>query len=493
MNRPFFATSLLGLAAVVLAGVAAWFYPWPQEVLQSGKVGQLLFEGFTPSQVRTIEISRYNSDRQALERIQLQRKGERWVIPATADFNASNAVQVARAINSVLDRKVLEKISDDDQDHLKNGVIDPAQFQSAEVRSGLGRRITLKDRNGQSLADLIIGFPLQNAEQQALYCVRVPGEPQVYSVPFDVDALTTRFQDWVDPNLLGLRSQQIPDGQLPSSVVVDAYRMDSSRLNDPASKVRLYLAELGDIDGAFGIRRLEVPAGETVAAVNPTDAQKRLLLDSTLRQLGTWTFPEVRLKAKPLAEFLKAPGNVTDPAVFASLGEFGFLQTAAPGNRVRFESVGGQLTVNLETGVKLNAWFGNITGSAQSGVKLNRYLLLLAELDQTALQEPALPVAPDGGQVTEEQQRNYQRELNAWKAKVKTAEDLVTEYNRQYSLWFYALSDEVYQRLVPELPALPKGVPSPANPAGSPADAGSTAPGADQPQAAPPASSGGGK
>ncbi|MFN6205846.1 MAG: hypothetical protein ACK49R_05335, partial [Planctomycetota bacterium] len=69
MNRPFTATLLLGLAAAVLAGVAAWFYPWPQEVQQSGKVGQLLFEGFTPSQVRTIEVSRYNSDRQALERI----------------------------------------------------------------------------------------------------------------------------------------------------------------------------------------------------------------------------------------------------------------------------------------------------------------------------------------------------------------------------------------------------------------------------------------
>ncbi|MFN5707190.1 MAG: DUF4340 domain-containing protein, partial [Planctomycetota bacterium] len=367
MNRPFTATLLLGLAAAVLAGVAAWFYPWPQEVQQSGKVGQLLFEGFTPSQVRTIEVSRYNSDRQALERIQLQRKGERWVIPGTADFNANNATQVARAINSVLDRKVLEKISDDQQDHLKNGVIDPDQFQSAEVRSGLGRRITLKDRNGQALADLIVGFPLQNAEQQALYCVRIPGEPQVYSVPFDLEALTTRFQDWVDPNLLGLRNQQNTAGQLPSSVTLDAYRIDSSRLSDPAAKVRLYRADLGDVEGGIGIRRLEIPAGDAWAAVNATEAQKRLLLESTLRQLGTWSFPEVRLKAKPVADFLKAPGNVGDPAIFASLAEYGFRQTAATGAAASFQSAGGQMTINLETGVKLHAWFGSITGSAQSG------------------------------------------------------------------------------------------------------------------------------
>lgn len=472
MNRPFFATLLLGLTAAVLAAVAAWFYPWPQEVQQSGKVGQMLFEGFTPSQVRTIEVSRYNSDRQALERIQLQRKGERWVIPGTADFNANNAVQVARAINSVLDRKVLEKISDDQQDHLKNGVVDPDQFQSAELRSGLGRRITLKDRNGQALADLIVGFPLQNAEQQALYCVRIPGEPQVYSVPFDLEALTTRFQDWVDPNLLGLRNQQNAAGQLPKSVVVDAYRVDSSRLSDPAAKVRLYRAELGDVEGGLGIRRLEVPANDGWAAVNANDSQKRLLLESTLRQLGNWTFPEVRLKAKPLADFLKAPGAVTDPALFASLGEFGFRQTAASGAPASFEGAGGQLTVNLEAGVKLLAWFGSITGSAQSGTKLNRYLLLLAEVDRSALPEPAAPVAAEGEQLTEEQQRNYQRELDAWKAKLKTAEELVTEYNRQFAPWFYALSDEVYQRLVPELTDLPKPpvAPQPTAPPAAPAD-----------------------
>jgi hypothetical protein len=481
MNRSISATLLLGLAAAVLAGIAALFYPWPQEVQQSGKVGQLLFEGFTPSQVRTIEISRYNSDRQALERIQLQRKGERWVIPATADFNANNAVQVARAINAVLDRKVLEKISDDQQDHLKNGVIDPDQFQSAEVRSGLGRRITLKDRNGQALADLIVGFPLQNAEQQALYCVRIPGEPPVYSVPFDLEALTTRFQDWVDPNLLGLRNQQNTAGQLPSSVIVDAYRIDTSRLSDPAAKTRLYRAELGEVEGGLGIRRLEVPAAESWAAVTPSETQKRLLLESTLRQLGNWTFPEVRLKAKPLADFLKSPGSVNDPALFGSMAEFGFRQTAANGSPVSFAGAGGQLTINLETGVKLHAWFGTITGSVQSGTKLNRYLLLLAEVDRDALQEPVAPTAAEGGQLTDEQQRTYQRDLDAWKAKVKTAEDLVAEYNRQFAPWYYALSDEVYQRLMPELSDLPKSPAAqtdeaPASPAVDQAPSGEPAP-----------------
>ncbi len=478
MNRPFFATFLLGVSAAVLAAVAAWFYPWPQEVAQSGKVGELLFEGFTPSQVRSIEITRFNSDRQALERIQLQRKGERWVLPATADFNANNALQVARAINSVLDRKVLEKISDDQQDHLKNGVIDPDQFQSAELRSGLGRRITLKDRNGQPLADLIVGFPLQNAEQQGLFCVRIPGEPPVYSVQFDLEALTTRFQDWVDPNLLGLRNQQNPEGQLPAYLRLDAYRIDAAKLAEPTAKTRLYRAEIGDVDGALGIRRLEIPAGEQWEAIAASDDQKRILMETPLRQLGNWTFPEVRLKAKPLADFLKSPGNVAEPAMFASLAEFGFRQTAPAGGPARFEGTGGELIVGLESGVQLHAYIGNITGSIQSGTKLNRFLLLVAELDPSALTEPVPPTPAEGGELTEEQQRGYQRELDAWKAKVKSAEDLVTEYNRQYAPWYYALADEVYQRLLPELPELPKASTPPAvapPAAGNPPEAGSPA------------------
>lgn len=454
MNRAINATLLLGLFAAASAGVAAWYYPWPVEVQQTGKVGEWLFQEFPASQVRTIEISRFNNDRQALERIQLQRKGERWVIPATADFNANNAIQIARAIKSVQDRKVLQKISDNEQDHLKNGVIDPEQFQNTDVRSGLGRKITLKDRNGQVIADLIVGFPLENSEQQSLYCVRIPGEPQVYSVQFDFEALSPRFQDWVDANLLGLRSPQNADGQLPSIVELDAYRIDPAKLDDAAAKSRLYRAELGEIDGGLGVRRLEIPSGDEWQGLSPTEAQIRTLLESTPRQLGAWTFSEVRLKPKPLADFLKNSGLVADPTLFKSMAEFGFRQTAAAGSLAQFEGAGGQLSINLETGVKVTAYIGKISGSIQASTKLNRYLFLVAEVKRSAIPEPTAPTAPEGGEVTEEQQRTYQRALEEWKGKMKKAEELAAEYNRQFAPWYYGLAEEAYLKLLPELPEL---------------------------------------
>ena len=493
MNRALSATFLLGLLAVACAGIAGWYYPWPVEVQQSGKVGEWLFKEFPASQVRTIEVSRFNNDRQALERVMLQRKGERWVIPATADFNANNAVQVARAIKSVQDRKVLQKISDNEQDHLKNGVIDPDKFQNAELRSGLGRKITLKDRNGQVLADLIVGFPLENSEQQSLFCVRVPGEPQVYSVQFDVESLSTRFQDWVDPNLLGLPSPQNPEGQIPSSVELDAYRLDAAKLSDPAAKTKLYRAEIGEIESGLGIRRLEVPAGDQWQPAEASEAQKSTLVESSLRQLGAWTFSEVRLKAKPLSEFFKNPGPVADPALFNSMNEFGFRQTAATGSPAQFEGAGGQVSVNFQSGVRINAYIGKISGSIQSGTKLNRFLFLTAQVNPDALPQPKAPVSADGAQPTEEQQRNYQRELDEWKSKTKKAEELAAEYNRQYAPWYFALSDDVYLKLLPEMTGLTAKAPAEEKSEKSPEPPASEAPATPPKDGEKPADGSGGK
>jgi hypothetical protein len=460
MNRALSATFLLGLLAAASAGIAAWYYPWPVEIQQSGKVGEWLFKEFPASQVRTIEVSRFNNDRQALERVLLQRKGERWVIPATADFNANNALQVARAIKSVQDRKVLQKISDNEQDHLKNGVIDPDKFQNSELRSGLGRKITIKDRNGQILADLIVGFPLENSEQQSLFCVRVPGEPQVYSVQFDLEALSTRFQDWVDPNLLGFSSPQNPQGQVPTAVELDAYRIDMAKLNEPAAKTKLYRAEIFEVEGGLGLRNLEIPSGDQWQPADATDDLKRMLIKSTISQLGAWTFSEVRLKAKQLSEFFKNPGPVADPALFNSMNEFGFRQTAGAGSPAQFEGAGGQVSVNLRSGLRINAYIGKISGSIQSGTKLSRFLFLTAQVNPDALPQPQAPVSADGGQPTDEQQRNYQRELDDWKSKTKKAEELAAEYNRQYAPWYFALSDDAYLKLLPELTGLTAKAPT---------------------------------
>lgn len=454
MNRPIVPTFILAIVALITAGGAAYFYPWPEIENVSEKVNQPLFAEFTNTQVRSIEIAKFNSDRQSLEKIIIQRKGEKWVIPGAADFNANNAAQVARAINSVVDRKVLELVSDEQQDHLKNGVIDPDEFQSVELRGGLGQRITLKDRNGQILANLIVGSPFQNSEQQSLYCVRIPGQPQVYSVEFDLAALTTRFQDWVDPNLFRLRTQSSPEGLEIASYEVDSYRIDSTKIAEAAPRSNLYRAVIARTVNQFGVRELTVPDGEGWKPIAPSARLAELLVRDAGGQLFAMTFPEIRPKPKPIADALRAPGNVDDPALFVPMHEFGFRQVAAAGAPIKLESTGGELDLSTIPGVSITAYFGNVVGSAHSTTKLNRMMVLLARADESALAKPSEPKNDDGSPLTEQQQKDFQRETQAWDKKIKAAQDLAAELNQTYAPWYYALSDDVYSRLLPDLPGL---------------------------------------
>ena len=454
MRSPIHSTLMLALLAVVSTGVAGYFYPWPEVEKVNDKVNQPVFAGFETSQVRSIEITRFNSDRQMLERILVSRKGEKWVLPNAANYNANNAAQIARAINSLVDRKVLELISDEQQDHLKNGVVDPDEFQSVESRGGLGKKITLKDRNGQSLASLIVGSPLENSKEQSLYCVRIAGQPQVYSVQFDVNALTTRFQDWVDPNLMRLRTQQSADGQSLSAVSINSFRFEPTRLAEEAGRADLYRAVFAPIEGKIGLRELNVPDGDAWKSISPNEAQTRQLVTG-LNELAVLTFGEVRTKPQPLADALKSTTVAGDPAIFESMIEMGIKQIGKKGEPVQFLSTGGQLTVSTSDRIKITLHIGNITGSAQTGAKLSRMIMVFATVNTDELVKPELPKNADESPLTEEQQKAYQRELDAWNANMKAAEKSAAELNLLHAPWYYALADEVYSRLIPELSDLP--------------------------------------
>ena len=72
----------MAIIAAVAAVVAATFYPWPEISQNNEMVGKSLFEAYKATQVRGIQIMQFNRERGFLERIELRRKGEKWIIPA---------------------------------------------------------------------------------------------------------------------------------------------------------------------------------------------------------------------------------------------------------------------------------------------------------------------------------------------------------------------------------------------------------------------------
>ena len=167
MNHAFRSTFLMLAIAAVAAFAASSVYPWPEAVVISDAVNKPLFEGFDTRNVRSIRVEIYNEDRDEVERLLVRRKGEEWVLPTYSNFVADNGRQLGSIVNLLLDKTVLEKRSDNQEDHLKYGVVDPANFNSAVNRSSLGKKISLSDRNNKELASLIVGLPSEERSQRA--------------------------------------------------------------------------------------------------------------------------------------------------------------------------------------------------------------------------------------------------------------------------------------------------------------------------------------
>ena len=98
----------MGLMAAVTSAAAFYYYPWPVEVKQSARVGASLFEEYDSTAVRSIQITKFNDDSGSLDRIRLDRSGEKWVVPSKRKYIADNTPQITLTANSLGECIVLE-------------------------------------------------------------------------------------------------------------------------------------------------------------------------------------------------------------------------------------------------------------------------------------------------------------------------------------------------------------------------------------------------
>ena len=228
MRSATISTLMLAVLALLATAAAGYYYPWPEPQVQT-KV-EKLFESYNGSQVRGMEIAIFNRDRGALEKIKLVRRGDRWIIPSKQNYPASQGARIALAINSLSDLKVFEIMSDNQQDHLDYGVVDPEDYQNAASRGSLGTKITLTDRNQKEIASLIVGSPVKD-EANIKYFARITNQPNVYVVDYDPRVLSTDFSSWISTNPLQL-SQRKDDGGLEVNAAdINYYRLKGDPTN----------------------------------------------------------------------------------------------------------------------------------------------------------------------------------------------------------------------------------------------------------------------
>jgi hypothetical protein len=395
--------TLVFIGVAVVAAVAV-FLTRPAEVRtdNAGLVGELLVKDFDPFKATDLQILDFNQATgqvQPFEVKQVESKGRTlWSIPSHNNYPADAKDQVAQAASSVMGLKVLGVVGESQEDHELYGVVDPKKAK--ENSRGVGMRVTLRDKQGKDLAALIVGK--EAPQQKGQRYVRVVDQNPVYLVAMKTDALSTRFDRWIEKSLLQI---------------------------SPWDLSKLWIRDHA-VDEAMGQL---IQRGELVLQYNDTGKpQWELLENRTLNAKGEWepiklaadeelntakldelknALPELQIvdvvrKPEVFSADLKAKGDKSNLSKYRDiLGEYGF-HWANVGDGSELYSNNGEIRVLMKDGVEYILRFGDIAFDSaggqtkeakegqdakkdeKGGPGLNRYLFVMAQFNQNGIPKP---------------------------------------------------------------------------------------------------------
>jgi hypothetical protein len=271
----------------------------------------------------------------------------------------------------------------------------------------------------------------------------------VYLLEFNPLVLTTKFSDWVDPNLLRLG----PNEEQPTEITIDNFRISPETLATEPKRENFYRAQFVVVDGRLGVRSLEVEQANEWKKITPQPEQLRQI-ESGLGGIAALRFVKIRPKDKALANALLNPSEPATAEVLNANVDYGFrsgTNDLLPANMI---STGGRIDVKTRNNVILRILFGNIETSVDTESKLCRLTAIIAVADLDSLPKPAPPTPADGEKLSEEEERQFARTLEEWNSQVTKAQNIANGYNQLHRQWFYAVDEGIVSALRPDLPDL---------------------------------------
>ncbi len=440
MKSAYFTTIVMGILAALTAAFAAASYPWPEAVTQNAQVSKPLFENYETSAVRGIEVIAYDADRSDIERIRLKRSGQNWVVPQKSGFDVTGdqrVIEVTRALN---DRTVLEVNSDSQTDHVNFGVVDPSDVGVSTVRSRLGTKLVLSDRDKKTIAHIIVGDQVKNSPGK--YYVRVPGKPTIYTIEFEKGILASDFAQWVDPNLLELPIDA-SGGLAVSGFTINRHRIDQETKKDES----LYQVTYKISDQ----QKLEVVGlsigGDESDSEDLSNALPRGFTESAVRSLFGLRPTDVEKQNKAVIEFLKQTQKGDDEKLVAQLADRGFIYAGYENGGHRFSGTNGELSILRSDGVRFTLAVGELANRVGGeSLSLLYQAIVTAELDPAAFPEIEEPESE-----AESDQKAYLREKKQRTEQMAAAQAQVKQINRKHRPWIYVLDESVINGLFPAI------------------------------------------
>lgn len=472
--RAFGTTILMALVACIACIAAFYYYPKITVAAADDRVGQNLLssdEEYDTQDVRAIKIDRFNKDQNASEKIELAQVGGSWVIPSKSNFLAGNAQRVSQAISAIRDKKVLEMVSDKQDDHEEYGVVEPSTNLGG-APSGVGTLLSLEDRSRRQLAKLIIGLPTTDKSKRF---VRMPGQPQIYVIDFDNSILTTNFSDWVDGDLLRFNNQQWNLANTMSSVDIDYYFIEPNSLATTPVKKPVYRMGISASSNKWLYDLWKPESGEKLPEEPSVKAAE--VNFETLRafvgQMRNFTLRDVKKKSTAVAQHLAEPKSGASADQFNSLIADGFRHRDFSSGQHQFDSIAGHIRLAFATGLEVKIYVGNIAGLdiANRG-DISRYMMILAGVNETLVPMP--PKAGDepgdangadesadeqsgesdgeekqSPQDDEARQRENQRLINERNAKLESARKAAGALNQLHADWIYVVPENTIEIMFP--------------------------------------------
>jgi len=436
-----------------------------------------------PLGATSLEIVTYDEETAQPQTFKVAKVNNVWAIPSHENYPADADKQLGEAAASIMNLERGPIVSNRVGDHETYGVVEPDPKTLKSGATGVGTRVTLEDSAGKRLAQLIIGKADKDSE---LRFVRVPGSDVVYRVKLDTSKLTTKFESWIEPDLLKLNAFEI------KQVTINNYRIDPlTRTGKRGDGLEL---TYNDDDQKWSLAGLQ--PGEELAT-DKLNAMKTALDDLKI--------VDVHRKPAGLSQALRGEEAALRQEDLESLGEHGFML-----DQGRLICTDGEVYVHMKDGVVYDLKFGGLatgTGSADDkragedaesqSTGSNRYIFVMAQFDESAIPKPELtplptevqpaPAPPAGekpaegggdlqpgepeaavqpatkpgtGSATvsgapddpkEAERRRIEREnkqkLEEYNEKIEKGKKRVEDLNTRFSDWYYVISDEVYQKI----------------------------------------------
>ncbi|MAN05290.1 MAG: hypothetical protein CMJ56_00215 [Planctomycetaceae bacterium] len=377
-------------------------------------VERVLFPELTDAEkAASLEIIRYDDELATLYPFKVIKTGGVWVLPSHQNYPADAKDQLAAAATELVDLKALDVVTERAADHEVYGVIEPDQEKIKPGMTGVGQLIEIRDASGSKIARLIIGKEDKQAGvgsgSRRLRFVRKAGQDPVYRVELDTSKFTTQFGDWIEKDLLKLTPWDV------RSVELDNYTLAAVE-SDGRLEVRQQRSEkmqlsYDDKASSWQLTSLETFPNEDSAESVSEELKNNEEVDSTklndLRNaLGDLQIIDVARKPAGLSADLKAAESfVNDVEAVSSLQQRGFLPL--PSGAIL--STEGQTVIGMKDGVEYVLRFGAGTtvtepgkagsgedgdASGESAETAARYLLVMAQFNESLLEKPELAELP---------------------------------------------------------------------------------------------------